>query len=302
MSAALVTDYWGIVSRSLRIAWDHKFLWFFGFFASLGGGDVIRWVNQGGSFGRQHLLPRAELLALAVMALVVLWLVLFVLNLISRGAVISGASDADSGRPITFEGAWVSGLRAFWRMLALLVLSVLAVVVVSIIFAVPIFLPLVAGVPGIVIAIVIGAILFLPYLAFLFLLTFTITYAEREVVIGGAGVFDAIAAGWALTRTYLAKSLLVWLISLLSGIIFVIGLGIALLVVAVPFVVIGIFNLAAGLVLGIPVGLALVCVALGAYGTYIYSLWTLTYREFRRLGEAPAEGGSVPVWPGGESR
>mgnify|MGYP000585571050 CR=1 FL=1 len=38
MTTARNIDYWGIVTRSARVAWDHKFLWFFGFFAAGGGG------------------------------------------------------------------------------------------------------------------------------------------------------------------------------------------------------------------------------------------------------------------------
>ncbi len=290
MTSVVRLDCWDIVQRSLRTVWKYKFLWIFGFFVSIGGGGASNIAEEAGPAVRDFFMEHVEILVLVIVGLVILWLVLFVVNLISKAALIGATADADRGRDITLRGAWNEGLRAFWRMLGLLVIGVIAFLFVSVVCAIPIVLPLAAGAPGITIAVLIGAILLLPYLAFLFLLAFTITYAEREVVIERAGLGDALRTGWELTKQFFWMSLMVWLVMLLSGIIFAVGLVLVLLVLAVPFVLIGLVNLVAGLALGIPVGIVVVAVATGARGTYGYSVWTLAYMELKK-GLPPAPTG-----------
>jgi hypothetical protein len=298
MTAPTGIDYWKIVERSLRITWDHRFLWFFGFFASSNAGNVFSWTDESGPVVRDFFTAHLELLALIIVGLVVLWLVFFVLNIISKGALLSSVHSIERGESPTFETAWSQGLKAFLGLLGLAVVSVIVFVAVTLVCVLVVVLPLAAGAPGIAIAIVIGSILFLPYLAFAFLLAFTVTYAERAYVIEGEGFAAALGTGWELTKTHFWKSMVVWLISLLSSLVFGLGLLIVLLIAAVPFVLIGLGNLVLGLVLGIPVGIAILAVTTGAFGTYVFSLWTLTYSELRALTPAthPLPAGPAPVW------
>ncbi len=281
MHAALTIDYWDIVLRSQRVVFKHKFLWFFGFFLGSGGGGGGNWGNEIGPEVRHWMITHVELLTVLIVCAVVLWLALVVMSLISKGALISGVSESDQGRQIAFGGQWNIGVRNALKILGLVMLSFAAVLVVMIALAIPILLPLAAGKVGIVIAIVIGAVLFFPFIAFLFALSFTITYAEREVVLRGVDVFSGISAGWEMTKQYAGKSLMMWLVSLASGIVFAMGLVLVLLILAIPFVLIGMANLVLGLVLGIPLGIAVIFVLSGAFTTYTYSLWTLLYNALR---------------------
>jgi hypothetical protein len=281
MTTARNIDYWGIVTRSARVAWNHKFLWFFGFFAAGGGG--------GGNYGsvgehgaaeiKDFFLAHIEVLAAIIMGLVLLWLVFVVMGIISKGALISCIRRGDAGEHITFEQGWRAGLKSFWGILGLALIAVLAFLVVSGVCVIAVVLPLVGGAPGIAVAIFIGAILFIPYLVFLFLLAFTIIYAERHYVLAGVGVPDALAFGWNLTRACFWQSLLMWLVSFASALGFFICLVIALIAMAIPFILIGLANPIVGLVLGIPVGIVALILATSAYSTYDHSLWTLLYGE-----------------------
>jgi hypothetical protein len=300
MTSAVSIDYWNLVTRSLRIVWKHRVLWFFGFFATASSGGGINWVEHGGPRIRDFLLTNPTILVLIVVGLVILWLVLFIMNVISTGAVVAGVHAASENREVTFGFAWRQGLKAFWRLLGVAVLALIAFVFVTALCAIPVVLALFGGTSGIVIAIVIGAILLFPYLAFLFLLAFTITYAEREVVLADAGVFDAIPAGWDLTKRHVWKSLVVWLVMLGSGIAYGLGLVLVLLIVAVPFILIGLANVFVALVLGIPIGVVIIVVASGAFGTYSYSVWTLAYDELKRIesaSDAAAPGAAQRVTP-----
>jgi hypothetical protein len=299
MTAVRNIDYWGIVTRSAQIAWGHKFLWFFGFFAASGGGGGgsnwnvgDRGVNEIRDFFTAHV----EVLVAIVMGVVILWLVLLVMNIISKGALLSCIARADRGESIYFEEGWRAGLKSFWGLLGISLLGLLAFLVVSGLCVLAVVLPLVGGAPGIAIAIVIGAVLFIPYLAFLFLLAFTVIYAEREYVLAGGGVMDAIGRGWELTKSYFWQSMLMWLVAFASALVFFMCLVIALLVMALPFILIGVASPIVGLVLGIPVGIVAMILAVSAYSTYDHGLWTLMYCEL--TGTASGQGVSgAPIDP-----
>ena len=281
MTDAVGLDYWDLVSNSIRLAWKHKFLWFFGFFASSSGGNVGQWTEEGSGWVRDFYLQHLGILVLIVVGVVILWFAFLVMNIISTGGLIRGISDAARDRPVSFGETWRAGLNTFWRLLGLTVLAILTFLVVTAVCLFPIIMSLLGGAPGIAIAVLIGAVLFFPYVAFLFLVAFTVTYAEREIVLFGADVFDALREGWELTKRFIWKSMAVWLVMLLSGLVYGLGLVIALAFIAIPFVLIGIGNLVAGLALGIPIALAFMAVATGAYTTFSYSVWTMAYEKFR---------------------
>ena len=288
MTDSVYMDYWDLVSRSVRLAWKHKFLWFFGFFASASGGNLGQWTEEGGEWVSNFFLQHIGLLLVIVVAVVVLWLAFFIMNIISTGGLIRSVSNADRGRPISFGGTWSAGVTTFWRLLGLTVLAVLTFLVVTAACAVPVILSLLGGAAGVAIAVLIGAVLFIPYIAFLFLLAFTVTYAEREIVLFGADVFDAIREGWQLTKRFFWKSMVVWLVTLVCGLVYGLGFVIALAILAVPFVLIGMANLAAGLILGIPIGLAFIAIASGAITTFSYSVWTMAYERLKAASGAGA--------------
>ncbi len=297
MTAARNIDYWGIVTRSARIAWDHKFLWFFGFFAGSGGGGGGNYGNVGehGVDGiKDFFMSHAGMMVAIIMGLVILWLILVVMSLISKGALLSCINRADAGERIRFEEGWRAGLRSFWGLLGIALVALLAFLVVTTVCTLAVVLPLIGGAPGIAIAVLIGAILFIPYLAFLFLLTFTVIYAERRYVIVGGGVGDALLAGWELTRSYFWQSLLMWLVSFASGMAFVMALVVALLAMAIPFILIGIANPVVGLALGIPIGLVALVLSASAFSTYDHALWTLMYGELAGPSVAPVTGSPDP--------
>ncbi len=113
MTTARSIDYWGIVSRSAGIAWNHRFLWFFGFFAASGGGgggNSMNWKDHGVDEIRDFFMSHIGMM-----------MALFVLNLISKGALLSCISRADDGERIRFEEGWYAGIKAFWGMLGIAV-------------------------------------------------------------------------------------------------------------------------------------------------------------------------------------
>jgi len=274
-------DAWSLAGRALAITWRHRPLWIFGFLASLGGRGVFGLVDEWGPASRPYLLGHPLILLSIIVVLVAVWLAIFVLNLIARGALIAGSDLASRGLGVSLDVTWRRGLRSLPRLLALVALAVAALIVVSVLFAVPLVLPLAAGAAGVAIAVVIGAVLVWPYLAFLFALAFTVTYAERAVVLDGAGVLDSLRVGWEIARGNTARTFFVWLVALVSALAYGVSLLIVVAAIALPCFVIGLASPTLALVLGVPLGLATVAVATGAFGCYSYALWTLAYRQLR---------------------
>jgi hypothetical protein len=284
-------DHWDVLGRSVRFAWKHKVLWVLGFFASVSGQNLLSWVQEEQPpFLHGRLFPRLEAVAAVVVVLVLVWIGLVIVNTIARAGLIASSAEADRGGSPSFERAVVTGARALLGMLAILLIGAVLGVAGTLVCVVPVVLPLAAGVPGVVIAVLVGAILLLPYLAFLFGLTFTVTFAERALVADRLSILDALAAGWRLARSRYLTALVAWLVALLAGIVYGVGLVLALVVLGLPLVFVWFANKALALALGIPLLLVVVLPATGAYGTFAYAFWTLQYLRLRGPG---AEGGGV---------
>jgi len=290
VNGPLRIDHWDIVSRSVGFAWKHKALWVLGFFASVSGQNVLSWVEQGRPSLRTDILPNFGALSALVAVLVFVWIALLVANLIARAGLVAASSAADAGERPTLEGAGASGVRSFLGMLALLALGVAAFLVGTLVCVVPVALPLAGGVPGVVIAVVIGAVLVLPYLAFVFALTFTVTFAERALVVERAPILAALGVGWRVTRQHFWTALVAWLVATLTTIVWGLGLFVAVLVLAIPLVILGSAHVTVALVLGVAVAVAVGITAAGAFGTYRFAFWTLL---FRRLRGARADGAAA---------
>lgn len=118
-------------------------------------------------------------------------------------------------------------------------------------------------------------------------------FALREIVVRRERVVASIGSGYRLFRRNLGKSLLVWLIQLAVSI----GVGIALLiapllvgfVMALPAIIPTVAGYTtAAIVAGIVAALILLpilIVAVGAFGTFGHSFWTLAYLRLIALAE-----------------
>jgi len=131
--------------------------------------------------------------------------------------------------------------------------------------------------------IVSGIILFPIFLALLITLILIDLYATRTCIIEGKGVFDSLVAGWEMLKANLVQSLIVGLIGIGSTMVYVFGFVAVGLLLALPFIALGLINLFLGIFLGVVVGLIYIGVLSAIWGTYIDSLWTLAYLEMKKL-------------------
>ncbi len=267
-----------IAKEALSTAWNHKYLWLFGFFvagASGGGG------GQGGAptAGGAGVVPDWVFLLLAGGA--VLGLVALTMYIISEGALIEGVVKVREGEEFSIRAGFRSGLSHFWRVLGVKVLMLLAFVV-SIGAAAA---PAVLGKLGIIplwLGVSITVPLALVAVPLVLTLYFIYTYALRITVLERQPVMAAIREAKEFLHGKLASSLKL----LVAGGLGSVAAGLVGVLIVVPALALGgLGYVAGGVIPAVTAGAALalpVAVAIaGALGTYRSSVWTLGFLEAR---------------------
>jgi hypothetical protein len=301
-------DYGALVKKALDIMWKFKYLWVFGFFVqalSGGGGGIGRLSDKWDKFkfpvGRwadswnglnglkvtidNHIGELAiAVILLLILAALVIFLIFLVLGIISQGGLIHCVSRIQSGEKPTLGDGWSVGVKNFWRMLGIWIIIVILVLASVFLILVPFILVIIAsGVLGLLFGMFLIP-LFILAIIFISLIDF---YSTRTCILEGKGVFDSLAGGWETLKNNLSKTIMVTIISIGSTIVYIIGLIVVGLILAIPFVLIAIANPLLGIVLGVLAGLIYIIVVTGAWGAYIDSLWTLAFMELKKL--KPAE-------------
>jgi hypothetical protein len=309
--------YWQVVTRSFRIAWDHKYLWLLAFFsgeASFSFNYSQRTTgstNQPPDIGaiREQVTTWISDHIGLIVALAVVWLVLavafFILAAVCEGATIRASAEHDAERPFGLGLAWRMGVHTMW-VIARFRLLLLAL-----------NLPLILLIAGWVIALLValanqnaGAIAPLILTGLLVLVVWIVygTYlffldrlGTRAVILEELRAVPAIGRAHRLLLKRLGRTLLVWLLSI--GVALVLGIALACVgaLVVVPFVTVaalaGSGGSGVGLILAAVIAIIFVPVFVVVYGFFAAqasSYWTLA---FRRLDADYAPAYAYPVAP-----
>ncbi len=297
--------YMDIVRNSLSNAWKYKFLWLFGFFvaAADGSGNSRLWLHDfdkrdwGGHFGHLgpiHISP--IIIVYILLAMFAMWIIFWILSVISEGALIHGISRKELNRKVDFSGCWSTGLNKFFRLLGIVFLATLAIIF-SILFLAMFIVP--SYFASVAIGIL-ATIIALPILLAVILITVCIEgWSIRYAVLHDERWLDAIAKGWSLFKDNIGKTLGVAFSSFFSQ--FVLGslLIIGALVLAIPFILVGIANLWLGLVPGLMAGFIIVILVSAFFGTFASSVWTIGFMKLTGLYAQPAAAvpGTTPAAP-----
>lgn len=282
-------DYGKLVNRSFEISWRYKFLWFFGMLVSwdafnidtkyLVDQDKLNFADYSDiqSFFNSDVL--APLLAGLMLAGILWILIMAILSTISEGALIDSVNRIERGGQHGFGVAWSSGLKFFWRILGIGILTLivsityLGVTVTAIVFAFIIHKGL--GVIAILFALPISFIA-------IFVLTNLFSLSQRVVVIRDCSISDSLYEGYYLLKKNLGKNFMIFLISIGIGIAFGIVIALTMLMVGLPIGILlaqlglsKILAFAAAFVAALPISFLLG----GFTGSFHSSLYTLFYLE-----------------------
>jgi hypothetical protein len=281
-------EYGKMIKQALEIAWRKKYLWVFGFFASMGGGgggNYNNFIDQDDASGAvsglwDWITSHPGLVAVLILAAFGLFIVLMILYLVSKGGLIGSVSRISKGQPDNFEKTLGGGLQFFWRMLGIDILFGLGyILLLGLTILPPVLMIIMGGSAAKIFGVLLIILLILPVIALMYGLAIIGTFSCQIAVIEDKKVFDSIPAGYALFKGNLGRSVLLGLIIFGIALLYVVAFVIAMIMLAIPFIILGAVNLWAGLIPGIVIGLPLILVVSGIYGTFNSGYWTLAYHE-----------------------
>jgi hypothetical protein len=293
--------YWENVTRSFRIAWDHKYLWLLAFFSGEASFSfnysqrTAGTTNQPPDVAAQQALQQVTTwvsnhIALLV-ALAVLWLIVivafFILAAICEGATIRASAEHDAERPFGLGIAWRTGVHWMWviarfRLLLLALNLPLLLLIAGWVFALLVALVnhnLGAIAPLILTALLLLAVWFV-YGTYLFFLD---RLGTRAVILEELQAIPAIRRAHRLLLKRLGRTILVWLVSI--GVALVIGIALACVggLVVAPFAAVATMGGAgAGAIVAAVVAIIFVpvfVVVYGFVGAVMSTYWTLAFRR-----------------------
>ena len=305
-------NYMDLIKDAFWITLRNRYLWFFGFFAGVGGSSNFNFPRGGGGFddndfdrsgasalffgqvpfdGPVSGLGVAALVGIVLLGLLV-FLVFIILVVISNGGLADSVVAIERGTRRSFGSTWRAGTSRFWRVLGYYILFFLIGLALLIAIAVPLGLVIAAVFAGTeatgarVVSVVLAALVGIPLLIVVFVsLSIISQFALREIVVGGEGVLAAVGGGLRIFWQNLGRSILVWLIQIALIIVATISLllagAIVGLVLFVPTIllIVAQYTIAA-IVTGVMAGLILVplvIVVAAALGTFSHAYWTLAY-------------------------
>jgi hypothetical protein len=325
-------NYLDIVKRAWGTTWRYKILWLFGLFAGgASGGSNFNWNTNGGSgsgsganagaaaqrFAEQiqHYLP---VIIVVGAILLVIGLFFFVMTFAAQGGLIHLVNEAEEKRSVKAGDGWSAGFGRWGRIFLIDFLIGLPVIVLLVIFAAIFGASIVSIIAGsgqgsqssaATSAILSGVGGMCCGLAFLVIATFAYSIvfgtvnqlALRYAVLEDRTAIESLKQGWSDVwgkRGAIGMYFVMWA----TALVYSIALSVALIVFAIPLVIMAVAgNIVGAVGVGALAGL-LALVPSAAYGAFASSAWTIFFRRMTGREQvavpiAPAYAGGYPPAP-----
>ncbi len=291
--------YWELVTRSFRIAWDHKYLWLIALFSGEAGGSSFNYSQRSSGttqtpaeFQQQvstWLSDHAGLIIFLAIVWIVLIIAFFILAAICEGATVRASAEHDSERPFGLGMAWRAGLHTMWvivRFRLLLIALYLPLILILAVWFVGLMFAIVnqnrSATPVLILT---GLLLFALWFVYAIYLFFLDRFGTRAVVLEQLMATASIARAHRLLFKRFGRSLLVLLLAIGLAIVVAIVLACLSIIAIVPLLA-GAF--AAGsnsgaaavvLVIGVLILLPIYLVVAGFLAAQGSTYWTLAFRR-----------------------
>jgi hypothetical protein len=282
-------DFGKLIGRALKIAWNHKILWVLGFFASFLGGSEI-FVSEdhkarAGEFISQH----PVLLTIVLSYAFFLFVFFLCMHIVGSAGLIKAVSQIEENRPGRLREYCGSGLKYFARFLGLWFILTIAVIIAALAVVMPI-------VAGFFFSTLIGVLLLaglIPVGLIALFIIFTIYHlAQRDIAIGDRSLFDGLGTAYNLLRNHIGKSVVVFLVNMIAGLILFSFNTFLILLLAIPLILGGFESIKAIillLIMEVPLFIAIAIPLTGFFGTFMNALYTIFYMELQKTPTPPKE-------------
>jgi hypothetical protein len=328
-------DFGAIISRAIKVTWQHKVLWILGFLVALGGGgmgnvssnpQITNRFSNGDMPWVQDMMQNPSIILAAISALLcvlaIVGIILWVVGLIAKGGLIAGVQQVETEGKTTFGGAWRVGVNRFWRMLGLNLLIFIPIVIVIVVLGVIMVLMFGGAIAasmsggsrnnndGAMGGLIAGGVAIFCCLFCVSVIVGIISaalqvFGERAIVLENLGVTESIGRAWRVFRANLGNIILLALvmlvISFIFGLIGGLAVGVILLPTLLPVITEGINSgvISTGAtivaVLGVLVASILGAIINTLFITFNSAAWTLAYRQFIATPVAPAIQPPAPI-------
>jgi hypothetical protein len=308
--------YWDVVTRSFKIAWNHKYLWLVAFFAGESGGNLT--FNYSPPTNKSPDLPAMQEQATSwvsdhtglIVALGLAWLVLaiglFILGAVCEGATIRGSAEHDAERPFGLRPAWTMGVHTMWaivRFRLVLLALYLPLFILVVAWLVGLVVALLRQDAGLLLSLVVGGLLlFLVFFIYAVYLLFIDRFGSRAIILEERKALPAVARAHRLLFRRFGRSLLVLILSLAIALAIVIVLGCLSSVLVLPLLLAIYASSATGSAAFWPVLILTAIVLIPVYlavGGFLAAqsstYWTLAFRRLDVDYYAPAY--VTPAYP-----
>lgn len=282
-------EYGKIISRSVNIVWENKYLILLGVLASLGGsfpggggggGGGGNGSGNGQPFGQPGQFPEfsGEIAGLAVGAILALLcvalfigLLLWAVSTVARGGMVASVDTVESGGKSSFSQGWSAAWQKVWRLLGIGLLpgipgmilfgvGILALGAyggVAALFGEEIAAPAGIGAGGLIVLV---ACIVVPIVLVLSILR---TFAERACMLEDLGVIASYRRGLDVLTANLGEAIVLFLIQIAI------------------FIILGILLFVPGIFLALCCFLwPLLLAVQGAITAAVSSVWTLAWRDW----------------------
>ncbi len=286
-------NYLKIVHNAWRITWKHKYLWWFGFFASaMNVGNAFFYIFVGGKEENKDLdqkinslAKQPEWIAIAILALLIFYLAFFLIQALAQGSLLASIGKISRKEPANFKTALRDGKTYFWKVFLIRLLIGLSMFCVGVLLFTPVIILLYLNANFVAILLIFLALFILIPISFLalFLEIYSLIYA----VLGNLSLRYSVENAYLILRKNLTPSLIMALISIVANSL----MGIVFIMVSIPFLI---FAFLAGVILSfifnetgailtiitIFITISILLIFLRAiYGVFNQSLWILFFEE-----------------------
>jgi hypothetical protein len=315
-------DFGKVLGRAWEITWRWKMLWVLGFLAALGQAGGFPQSSYSydwdgfDSFFYRPIGPLDDFFAAITAAIIavicvfiIIAIIIWVISVIARGGLIAAVQQIEDDGTTSFGRAWSVGVKKFWTLFGLGILTTLPMLIIfflSAVVGIAYFIGLVGTQPteelvggSILLAILCGGLLCCGTFFLGVILEQIRIYGERAAVLEDVGWIDSFVRGWNVLKENLGATIILWLIFFAIGIVifgitFLIGIAIA-----APFLGLFFVNdpgawVFAPICIGGLLGVIVFALIRSIVVAFTSSTWTLAFREMTVQAE-------VDLIPVGES-
>lgn len=292
-------DYIGLVKRAWDITVKHRYLWILGIlvsgtfsqanfrlpytFYSFRSADIEKaWP------GLNNVISGNLSLVLSMLGLIgIFGLIFMIVSIISQAGIIEAVRRINQNETNSFGQVFWKGFSYFWRLLAITILLILAMCLVIGVFTTPVIILIYYQIYWL--AILLGILFALVFIAFIFLIGLIVPYISRIIVLENQRAIPAICQGINFFKKHWLEILAILLLCCVIGIIYFLALAIIIGVLGLILVLpaIAIYTTQAMTVFWLYVGLALIIlfggfvIINGFYQAFLNSIITLVYLDLK---------------------